>query len=69
VAISVTDRAERDLVKHFDELDIDWPVIERQLQAWGYLFRGGKKLRVEISFNYIETGCDGACDGATMPLH
>jgi len=33
VAVSVTDRAERDLIKRFDELDIDWQVIERQLQA------------------------------------
>jgi len=31
-------------------------VIEKQLVAWGELFRAGKKLRVDISFNYLETG-------------
>ena len=56
VTVSITDRSERDLVKRFDELEIDWSVIERQLQAWSHLFRGGKKLRVDISFNYMETG-------------
>lgn len=34
----------------FDERDIDWLVIERQLEDWSDLFRAGKKLRIEISF-------------------
>ncbi len=53
--LSVTDRSERDLVKRFDELDIDWDVLEKQLEAWGRLFHAGKKLRIDISFNYLET--------------
>lgn len=52
IVLSVTDRSERDLVKRFDELDIDWRVIEKQLEAWGHLFRAGKRLRMDISFNY-----------------
>jgi hypothetical protein len=46
VMVSVTDRSERDLVKQFNELDIEWPILERQLQAWSKLFRGGKRLRI-----------------------
>ena len=56
VIASVTDRTERDLVKRFDDLDIDWAILEKQLQTWSHLLRIGKRLRIDISFNYIETG-------------
>jgi hypothetical protein len=56
VVVSVTGRSERDLIKRFDEIEIDWPVIEKQLIAWGELVRAGKRLRVDLSFNYLETG-------------
>ncbi|KAK0716806.1 hypothetical protein B0T26DRAFT_267524 [Lasiosphaeria miniovina] len=44
IAISVNDRSERDITKHFKELQIDWPVAERQLQSWSHLLRIGKTL-------------------------
>ena len=54
VTVSVTDRTQRDLVKRFDDLGIDWPIIAKQLEEWGERFRSGKKLRVDLSFNYVD---------------
>jgi hypothetical protein len=56
MVVSVTERSERDLTKRFDETEIGWTVIERQLVAWRELFHAGKELRVYLSFNYLETG-------------
>ncbi|KUM64736.1 hypothetical protein ACN42_g2346 [Penicillium freii] len=38
----------------FDQTDIDWPAVEKQLLTWGDLFRTGKKLTLNISFNFVE---------------
>jgi hypothetical protein len=35
IVVSVTDRSERDLVKRFDELDIEWPIVETGLAVEG----------------------------------
>jgi hypothetical protein len=55
VVVSVTDRKDHDLTKWFDDTTIDWAVIERQLVAWGELYRASKKLRLNLSFNYVDT--------------
>ncbi|KAK3317105.1 hypothetical protein B0H66DRAFT_535338 [Apodospora peruviana] len=34
ITISVNNRSERAIIKHFKELQIDWPVVEKQLQSW-----------------------------------
>ncbi|PQE31101.1 Short chain dehydrogenase reductase family protein [Rutstroemia sp. NJR-2017a WRK4] len=55
ITISVNDRSEHDITKRFTKLNIDWLVIERQLQAWSHLLRIGKKLRINMLFNYTES--------------
>jgi hypothetical protein len=56
----VNDRTERDLTKRFDDMDVDWSLVERQLMRWGELLRSGKKLRVDLSFNYVELALPSA---------
>jgi hypothetical protein len=56
VVVSVTERSKRDLTKRFDEMDVDWFLVERQLSQWSESFRAGKKLRLDVSFNYVEIG-------------
>jgi hypothetical protein len=53
VVVKNTGRLERPLVRRFDETVINWATVERQLVEWGELFRAGKKLIVEMTFNYI----------------
>jgi hypothetical protein len=55
IAISVNDRSEHDSTKRFIKLEIDWSIVEKQLQAWSYLLRIGKKLRINVSFNFMES--------------
>lgn len=46
--------SQRDIDKHFEGTNVDWNGVEKQLLAWAYLFRRGKKIRLQISINYIE---------------
>ena len=55
VVVSVNECSERNLIRRFDEVQVDWLVVEKQRLNWGELLRAGKRLRVDISFNYVET--------------
>ena len=38
--------SQRDIDKHFEGTSVDWTAVEKQLLAWAYLFRCGKKIRL-----------------------
>jgi len=40
VVVSVNERSERDLIRRFDEVHVDWLVVEKQLLGWGELVKG-----------------------------
>jgi hypothetical protein len=63
VVASVKDRSESDLTKRFDDMDIDWSVIERQFVQWSEPFRAGRKLKVSLTFNYIDSASSSANRG------
>ncbi|KAK5988024.1 hypothetical protein PT974_12160 [Cladobotryum mycophilum] len=64
--ISVTERSERNVTKRFDEIRVDWLVVERQLQTWSHLTHNRRKLIIKVTFNYKETKTAGpAGQGST----
>ncbi|PGG97887.1 hypothetical protein AJ79_09059 [Helicocarpus griseus UAMH5409] len=58
VASVLNDRSQHDLHQQFDSTDIDWMVIEKQLLMWGNLLLKGKKLKLDISINYLAEDTD-----------
>ncbi|KAJ6016569.1 hypothetical protein N7540_011160 [Penicillium herquei] len=54
IVASTSDRTKRKLTKRFDDTDITWSAIEKQLLMWSDLFSKGKELTLKISFNYVD---------------
>lgn len=64
VVASVKDRSESDLTKQFDDMNIDWSVIERAFVRWTEPFCAGKMLKVSLSFNYSNSASSAANRGS-----
>lgn len=55
ITMSVSNDPSQDkITKYFEKLDIDWSVVERQLQGWSHLLRIGKRLKIYIQLDYVE---------------
>lgn len=52
--VSVNDCAERKLTKQSEGLNVEWATVEAQLVAWGERFRDGRRLRVDLTFHYVD---------------
>ncbi|KAJ5471943.1 hypothetical protein N7539_008512 [Penicillium diatomitis] len=54
ITVLTSDRTKRKLTKRFDDTDIIWTAIEKQLVMWSDVLFQGKELTLKISFNYID---------------
>ncbi|KAF6802793.1 hypothetical protein CMUS01_15261 [Colletotrichum musicola] len=61
LVLSVTDRKTGNITKRFPKLDVDWPLITRQLHDWSKFLVDGKKITITVTFYYlsVDTGKPG----------
>ncbi|RYC79042.1 hypothetical protein BFJ63_vAg18077 [Fusarium oxysporum f. sp. narcissi] len=60
IIVWVNYKGEADLNTRSDGLDINWNMIESKLQAWSHLLLDGKKLKISLSFNCVESSQSGS---------
>ncbi|KAK1722921.1 uncharacterized protein BDZ83DRAFT_409201 [Colletotrichum acutatum] len=53
LVLSVTDRKPGNITKRFPKLDIDWPIVTRQLREWSKFLDEGKKITITATFYYV----------------
>ncbi|KAI5456144.1 hypothetical protein BGZ63DRAFT_320180, partial [Mariannaea sp. PMI_226] len=56
IVMTISQRSERNITKHFPKSEIDWQVIVKQLQAWSHLLRVGKKAVIYLTFKLVDAG-------------
>jgi hypothetical protein len=56
VVVSATGRSERDLIKRFDELDIDWLIVEKHLVKWSATHGMCAELAAQVDAEEGSTG-------------
>ncbi|KAJ0335530.1 hypothetical protein KNSL1_013569 [Colletotrichum chrysophilum] len=53
LVLSVTDRKTGNITKRFPKLDIDWPLVTRQVCEWSKFLDEGKKITITATFYYV----------------
>ncbi|KAE9565849.1 hypothetical protein CGMCC3_g17975 [Colletotrichum fructicola] len=59
LVLSVTDRKTGNITKRFPKLDIDWPLVTRQLCEWSKFLDEGKKITITATFYYAGRPLNG----------
>jgi hypothetical protein len=56
VVVTVNERSQPDFNKRFPGIDVNWTMIQTQVETRSPYLEKGKMLQVKLSFNYIQTG-------------
>jgi hypothetical protein len=57
---------EEPFLKRYDNTSIDWAEIECQLFAWSNFYKAGKKLKISLAFDHIDTASTTSRSGGSV---